>query len=116
MWASWASPSPSLDNCNMDDGNNLAIIELLVMHGADPHAKDNKGRSAAHWAAAAGNINVCRYLHESLGVDFNLGDDNDITPLDYANSFNRRDVLELLDSTVHGVDGRRIDERSDQKV
>jgi ankyrin repeat protein len=60
MWASWAG--------------NLPIVELLVLHGGEPLAKDSKtNQTALHWASAAGHVQVCQYLLSAavLGSDEN---------------------------------------------
>ena len=81
MWAAWS--------------NSLRILDLLVVHGADPHAVNYMGANAAHWAAAAGHLDVCVYLYE-LGVDFLLTDRAGKTPMEYAAEYNRQDVLDWM--------------------
>lgn len=75
---------------------NLPVIELLVVHGADPHAVNGEGANAAHWAVSAGYLEVCQYLHESYGVDFLLKDNYGKTPPDYAVAYDRKDVIGWL--------------------
>eukprot|EP00521_Asterionellopsis_glacialis_P014321 CAMPEP_0195302954 /NCGR_PEP_ID=MMETSP0707-20130614/31973_1 /TAXON_ID=33640 /ORGANISM="Asterionellopsis glacialis, Strain CCMP134" /LENGTH=312 /DNA_ID=CAMNT_0040366343 /DNA_START=790 /DNA_END=1728 /DNA_ORIENTATION=+ len=103
MWASWSSSS-ALDgggghsrsrSHSTFSSNDIAIVDLLVLHGADVYAKDTKGRSAIHWAAAAGNLKTCQYLYE-CGVDVYLQDEEGKTALDYAERFDRDDVVQWL--------------------
>jgi ankyrin repeat protein len=75
---------------------NLPVIDLLVVHGADPHAINGEGANAAHWAASAGHLEVCQYLHERYGVNFLLKDKYRKTPLDYAVAYDRKDVIDWL--------------------
>ena len=81
----WASLTP-----------NLPVIDLLVIHGADPHAVNGEGANAAHWAVSAGHLKVCQYLHEKCGVNFLLEDKYGKTPLDYARAYDRNDVMDWL--------------------
>ena len=82
MWAAWSG--------------SLPVVDLLVVHGADPHAVNSQGANAAHWAAAGGHLHICQYLFDSLGVDFMLEDKNGKTPLDYAIEYDRKDVEDWL--------------------
>jgi ankyrin repeat protein len=81
--------------------DNLSVIELLVLHGADPHAVNGQGANAAHWAVSAGHLEVCQYLHESHSVDFLLKDNYGKTPLDYALAYDRKDVIDWLVQTFY---------------
>jgi hypothetical protein len=84
MWASWAG--------------NLAIVDLLVVHGAKITHMDSNGRNAMHLAAAAGHAGVVDYfLRTHHGVEMlNACDMDGRTPLDYAKNYGRRDVMECL--------------------
>jgi len=58
MWAAWAG-------C-------LATVKLLARNRADTSVSNRNGCSVAHWAASGGNLEVCRYLADTLNVDFTL--------------------------------------------
>ena len=85
MWASWSG--------------SLPVIDLLILHGADPHAQNDKGASAAHAAAQGGHLDVCKYLYESLGADFLLDDNEGLKPHDYATAYGHDDVVEWISRT-----------------
>lgn len=46
----------------------LEVLELLLKHGADPEAQDQRGRTAAHMAAEGGRIDVLECLSE-ISID-----------------------------------------------
>ena len=47
--------------------------------------KDNRGNKALHYAAKAGNLDVCKLLHsEGKGVDIDVRGQNKMTPLQFA--------------------------------
>jgi ankyrin repeat protein len=53
----------------------------------------------AHWAAAGGDINICRYLYNELGLGFSGADTQDSegkTPLDIALLFSHSDVADWI--------------------
>ncbi|XP_048136306.1 ankyrin-1-like isoform X1 [Rhodamnia argentea] len=60
----------------LDDGRGMARTIADI--------KDDKGRGALHFAATAGNIELCKYLLEELKLDVNLKDVEGITPLHHA--------------------------------
>ncbi|HEV8368023.1 MAG TPA: ankyrin repeat domain-containing protein [Pyrinomonadaceae bacterium] len=45
-----------------DEAKALAIVELLIAHGADPSHKNNNGRTAADWASTRGMLEVAEVL------------------------------------------------------
>ena len=87
MWAAW---SGSLD-----------VTKLLVSHGADPHFCNKEGCTSAHWAAAGGNVDVCKYLYEELGVNFNEPDHSGNVPLNHAINYRQDDVVKWLLTTFY---------------
>ena len=84
MWASWAG--------------SLPIVDMLVVHGADADVQNSRGETAMHWAAAAGHLDVCQYLLEQVGRTHMLKhkDQSGRTPLDYAELYNRQDIVEWI--------------------
>jgi ankyrin repeat protein len=78
---------------------NKDVVELLLSHGADVNAKDNKlGYTPLHWAVRADNKDVAELLL-SHGADVNAKNKHGETPLHKADN---KDVVELLLS--HGAD------------
>jgi ankyrin repeat protein len=92
MWAAWSG--------------SLAIADLLIVHGADPNAENVRGETAMHWAAAAGHLGVCQYLLEQGGGDdcwmevLHHPDHSGRTPWDYAQLYQRFDVLDWMRQTI----------------
>lgn len=121
MWSSW---SASLD-----------VVKLLVRHRADTAAVNRNGCSVAHWAASGGgesppqhdfvfcyvkdthrtyqatpllDLAVCRYLHETVGLNFDVENFAGNTPLCHAVAYGRFEVArwlkeELDVEDVHGT-------------
>ncbi|WP_425259925.1 ankyrin repeat domain-containing protein [Rubrivivax sp. RP6-9] len=48
-------------------GRDLASVQLLVQHGADPARADKRGRTPAWHAARAGDVDILRWLHSLTG-------------------------------------------------
>jgi ankyrin repeat protein len=61
----------------------IETIRLLMAAGADLHAADGQGRTAAHGAALWGLTEVIRFLHAN-GVDLTRKDSRGLTPLQTA--------------------------------
>ena len=59
-------------------GDRARAVALLDA-GADHNAVDQERRSAAHWAAHEGHIDIVRLLR-GRGADFNQSDINGWTP------------------------------------
>lgn len=95
MWAAW---SGSLDTVKLlvressrAGGSNKAALTVT---------KNCNGCTVAHWAASGGNLDVCRYLHETARVDFTLGNHAGNTPLTHAVAFGRANIVAWLKETV----------------
>lgn len=50
---------------------DLSRLQDIVQSGWDPHTIDRNGSNAISWAAGGGNLEVCKYLHETCGVSVN---------------------------------------------
>ena len=86
MWAAWSG--------------TLDVVKLLVRNRADATLANCNGCTVAHWAASGGNLQVCQYLAETVGVDFTKPNNGGNTPLTHAVAFGRTDVVEWLRSGI----------------
>jgi ankyrin repeat protein len=82
MWASWSG--------------TLDTVKLMVRTRADYKVANRNGCTAAHWAASGGNLEVCKYLADIVGVDFFTPNYGGNTPLTHAVAFGRLDVVQWL--------------------
>lgn len=82
MWAAWSG--------------TLDVVKLLIRNRADPSMTNRNGCTVAHWAASGGNLKVCHYLAQTVGVDFTVSNYGGNTPLTHAVAFGRTDVVEWL--------------------
>jgi ankyrin repeat protein/beta-lactamase regulating signal transducer with metallopeptidase domain len=71
------------------------MVEILLANKADVNAKDNKGVTALHAAAAEGLKAVAEWLL-AKGAEVNTKDDKGETPLHRAVASGNKDVIELL--------------------
>lgn len=82
MWASWSG--------------TLDTVKLMVRTRADSQIANRNGCTVAHWAASGGNLEVCKYLADIVGVDFFTPNYGGNTPLTHAVAFGRVDVVQWL--------------------
>lgn len=82
MWAAWSS--------------SLDTVKLMVRYRARWDLSNRNGCTVAHWAASGGNLEVCKYLGEIVGVDFFVPNHGGNTPLTHAVAFGRLDVVQWL--------------------
>ena len=61
----------------------LATAEALLAAGAGTHVRDERGRTALHYAAAVGYADVAKLLAEH-GADLTAADTDGVTPVDAA--------------------------------
>jgi ankyrin repeat protein len=45
-----------------DESKAIAIVELLLAHGADPDARSQAGKTARDWALERGMLDVAKRL------------------------------------------------------
>lgn len=91
---------------------NFSRVRKLVHSGADVHLVDYDGRSALHLASAEGHLDLVRYLVVQQGVDVNVLDRFQQTPLADAVRGNHSAVVEFLEShgaVVKQTSGAQID-------
>jgi ankyrin repeat protein len=72
------------------------VVKLLVRHRADVLIQNRNGCTVAHWAASGGNLELCRYLHGVLSVDFSVANHAGNTPLSHALAYRRKDIVKWL--------------------
>lgn len=71
MWAAWSGTLP--------------VIQVLIDAGADGLQVNNQKQNAAHWAAAAGHLDICKYLYQTFGREYFASVDSArMTAIDYA--------------------------------
>lgn len=62
---------------------NIAIVKLLIRHGADLNKKNDLGKNALHLAASTGKVGLLKlFVERKLNV--NIQDNDGFTPLVYA--------------------------------
>ncbi|KAG4284525.1 hypothetical protein FPRO06_08904 [Fusarium proliferatum] len=66
--------------------NGLANFEAVLERGGDIYAKDKQGRTALHWAAQTGRLQVVKKIISLMGaeLDVDIPDIDDWTPLCWA--------------------------------
>ena len=62
---------------------NLKAVEMLLKHGQDPNAADLGGKSAMHFAAKRGSVEILIKLH-ACGGSLTVEEDTGVTPLSQA--------------------------------
>lgn len=60
------------------------IVALLLVHGADPQQKNRSGDNSLHIAAANGQHEICRFLHQQAIFDVFEADAEGKTCIDKA--------------------------------
>ena len=75
----------------------MAVLELLLAHGADANARQQGGWTALQAAAQNGNRPMAELLL-AHGADPSLRADNNQTPLDMALSHGHGELVELLEN------------------
>mmetsp|Transcript_20427 Transcript_20427/g.30698 ORF Transcript_20427/g.30698 Transcript_20427/m.30698 type:complete len:495 (-) Transcript_20427:160-1644(-) len=85
MWAAWSG--------------SLEVVKLLIRNRADSNVVNRNGCTVAHWAASGGNLPVCEYLKNIVGVDFQAPNHGGNTPLTHAVAFSRANIVEWFQQT-----------------
>lgn len=90
--------------------NDPYLMELMIEHGADPTLGDDPamgtGRSLLHYAAKMDNAELVQRLI-NLGVEPDVTDVNDQTPLDVAATYGETEAMRVL--LENGADPMRVD-------
>ncbi|KAK7931144.1 hypothetical protein PG985_001856 [Apiospora marii] len=88
--------SPLLEVFFIDDPDRLAIMELLLEHGANINHEDDNGFSPAHMAVSQSDMAMTRRLLKEEGLELNCPRANRWTPLKLAIAHAGIDVVTLL--------------------
>lgn len=78
-----------------DQQQRLAAARLLLEHGAQANARQQRGFTPLHAAADSGDLDLIRLLLEH-GADPGLADDDGQSPLDYARARGNHAAARLL--------------------
>jgi ankyrin repeat protein len=73
-----------------------AVRLLLPVEGIDVNAVDDSGRSALHYAAINGCLEVVEAIAEKEGANLSLEDSEHGTPLNLAEEWRQTHVAEFL--------------------
>ena len=87
--------TPLIYHCRGDKGEHPEKIRLLLEYQAPVNDIGPKGRTALHYAAAAGFLEVMTVLLDH-GADFTIRDDAGETPLQLAGRYKKYAVVDLL--------------------
>ena len=71
------------------------VVDLLIRHGANPNALDEKGGRPAGWAAQSGSVDILKQL-KAAGGDILAADRSLSTPLIAASLAGKIDAVQLL--------------------
>lgn len=85
----WWEPSAA-------DRRATAILLLDADNRCDPDAKDVDGRAAIHYAASNGWLGVVEVIVDRGGGDWEIPDDEGLTPLERAQQWGHLDVVRFL--------------------
>ncbi|XP_050417022.1 uncharacterized protein LOC126830658 [Patella vulgata] len=72
------------------------LMRLLIYSGFNPRQKDNFGQTPLHLACINGNLTAVKELCEQDGVEINLADKNNKTPLMLAIGRKHEDIVNYL--------------------
>lgn len=86
---------PLMYACRADKTLDVPKAQLLIDLGAEVNAVGPQGRTALHYAARGGNVELCELLCKA-GADRLTQDDEGRTPFDVARKFGKSDVERLL--------------------
>lgn len=84
--------SPLMDAAQKGD---LAVVEILLSHGADPNLSSRDGQTAVILSAGRGDVPMCRALMKH-GANPNTSDKLGMSATGYAKLFGNKDLMELF--------------------
>lgn len=117
-WCVWTTSHIGNSGSSSASSSQMAILELLLLHGANPHALDRHGNSAAHYAAASGSLTALQYLMTSADchVDAQGRNARGQTPLDCAREFQRDNVVAWLWQNYASSSGIAVMDHADNQA
>ena len=71
-----------------------SIAKLLIQHGAYLSARNIYGSTALHFAARAGNEELCRMLLDTIGIFIDTTDSVEVTKLVFFNFLISKHIYE----------------------
>jgi hypothetical protein len=77
------------------NGDYTREVKMLLDAGCDVNAKEMRGQTAMHWAAAEGNVIMVQFLQRH-GADIYAKDDRQKTPLHRAAKYGHVDIVAAL--------------------
>ena len=93
--------------CDEASKGNLRIIKHMVNNGADVSYQNTDGRTALHASCRGGHLDVVKFLINQPGVNINVRDNKNNTPLTEAILNMHNNLAEYLQ--LHG--GRTVERR-----
>ncbi len=88
-------------------GGHFDAIGAYIEEGVDID-RDNGGWTALLFAVNVGNFEMVKFLLDHYGADPNLGDHDNLTPMDLAASRNDMNMIELL--VEHGASAKAAED------
>lgn len=94
--------------------NNLTMVDLLIISGANVNGLDNYNRTPIYLAISAQNIDMCQHLIQS-GANLKIRSTTNYTPLELAQTLKNNEIVNLINiandtyprnirSNFHGID------------
>ena len=77
-------------------GGNLDTVQWAIQAGCDPWLRNRWGCGLIHWAAAGGDVALCRYLQDDVGLDFALKNNQGHSGLSKACWNNHKALCDML--------------------
>ncbi len=79
--------------------NYRFMVRLLLENGVKVNALDKQGKSHLHFVVDNNNVSMARLLIE-MGADVNAEDQNGRTPLDLAECYKYKEMMNLLQNPI----------------
>lgn len=86
---------------------DVAVVELILRHGADVSAADDRGRTPLHHAIDEGHAELARLLIDR-GAPLDARDESGMTPIYMAASKDQSEILSLLEERGAPLDGNTL--------